>query len=357
MFTRWQFARRQAMKSQAMAVAAALALAMAGSADAGDDDRAVPRGGSSGGSSSAGERHHGGGGSSSGSGSSSGHAGSSSSSDSGSSGAWSAPPLTDAQRRHPRAGTGTGHDRRSSGGFYDPRAYYWYDPYYSGFGSRYGYYSPFYYSGFYGYYPYLYNRRAYSSYRTGSVRVMVEPADTRVYVDGYYAGVADDFDGLFQRLNISPGRHEVALKLEGHRTFKVKVYVPLDQTVKIRHRMAQGSGEDVSEDVVGRPDNYARYEERRDRDDEYADDEAELEEGDEGPAGDGGTLRLLVSPADASVYVDGDFKGTVRQLRRLRLSPGKHRVELVRPGFRTLEREVEIRAGRATDLELSLDRS
>jgi len=344
------------MKGQMTATATALALVFAGSVYAGDDDKAVPRGGSSGGSSSAGERHHGGGSSS---GSSSSYSGSSSSSDSGS--RRSAPPLTDAQRRHPRAGTGTGgRDFRYGGYYYDPRGYSWYDRYYwnLGLGWHYGY-SPFYYSGSYGYYPYDYNRRYYSSYRTGSVRVMVEPSETRVYVDGYYAGIADDFDGLFQRLNLSPGRHDIALKLEGHRTYKVKVYVPLDQTVKIRHRMAEGSGEDVSDDVVGRPDSYARYNdgagERRGRNDDLAD-EAEID-ADAAVGEDGGTLRLTVSPADASVYVDGDFKGTVRQLRRLRLSPGKHRVEFVRPGYRTLEREVDIRPGRATELEINLDRS
>jgi hypothetical protein len=342
------------MKGHATAITTALALVLAGSAYAGDDDRAVPRGGgSSGGSSSAGERHHGGGSSGgSSSGSSSSYSGSSSSDSS----RWSAPDLTDAQRRHPRAGTGTGR-RHSGGGYYNPYYYPYANNYYWnwGLGWHYGY-SPYYYSGFYGYDPYFYNRRYYSSYRTGSVRVMVEPAETRVYVDGYYAGVADDFDGLFQRLNLSPGRHEVTFKLEGHRSFKVKVYVPLDQTVKIRHRMAQGTGEDESAEVVGRPSDYARYEERRRADEaDYGADE--LEEDEDAVGEDGGTLRLSGSPADASVYVDGDFKGTVRQLRRIRLSPGKHRVELVRPGYRTFEREIEIRAGRATDLQIDLDRS
>jgi PEGA domain len=343
------------MNGHTTAITAALALVLAGTAHAGDDDRAVPRGGgSSGGSSSAGERHHGGGSSS---GSSSSHSGSSSSSSSSDSSRYSPQDLTPAQRRHPRAGTGTGgRQHYGNGGYYNPY-YYPYNNYYWnwGLGWHYGY-SPYFYGGGYGYDPYFYNHRYYSSYRTGSVRVMVEPSQTRVYVDGYYAGVADDFDGLFQRLNLSPGKHEVAFKLEGHRSFKVKVYVPLDQTVKVRHRMVQGTGEDESAEAIGRPDSYARYEERRPPPDEAEYEANEVEEG-EDVGEDGGTLRLSGSPEDASVYVDGAFKGTVRTLRRLQLSPGKHRIELVRPGYRTLEREVEIRAGRATDLQIDLDRS
>src|SRR5690348_18075962 len=56
------------------------------------------------------------------------------------------------------------------------------------------------YGGYYGYSPGYYRSR----YRDGgSVRIQVEPSKTRVYVDGYYAGIVDDFDGIFQRLSRS----------------------------------------------------------------------------------------------------------------------------------------------------------
>ena len=83
---------------------------------------------------------------------------------------------------------------------------------------------------YYGYSPYLLQRRPTATrprttralrlrYRdSGSVRVIVEPEQARVYVDGYYAGIADDFDGIFQRLSIPPGRHEITVKLDGYRT-------------------------------------------------------------------------------------------------------------------------------------------
>ncbi len=48
-------------------------------------------------------------------------------------------------------------------------------------------------------------------------------------------------------------------------------------------------------------------------------------------------------PDDASVYLDDRFLGSARELRTLALSPGPHRVEVVRPGFRTVERTVQVR--------------
>ena len=61
-------------------------------------------------------------------------------------------------------------------------------------------------------------------------------------------------------------------------------------------------------------------------------------------------------PADASIYVDGVFRGTGQDLRRLNLPAGRHRVEVVRPGYRTFERDVEVRAGETEEVDIALDR-
>ena len=273
----------------------------------------------------------------------------------------SRPPTTAAQRRHPRPGTGTGvfrdHDRRGYRGnrygysrrYYSPRySFGWYSrPYYYPY-----YYSPYYDGGYYpSYYGYGYGPYRRGGYRdAGSLRIIVQPERTRVYVDGYYAGVADDFDGIFQRLNVAPGRHDITLRLDGYRTQHFKVYVPYDRTIKIHYDMVRGSGESSSDDYAGRPaDDYARFEgndddDRWDRDEWGRDDDGR----------DAGTIRLEVRPRDASVYVDGEFHG--RQ-STLRLAPGRHRIEIVHPGYRTVEREVDVRPGRTTELEVELDRN
>jgi hypothetical protein len=189
----------------------------------------------------------------------------------------------------------------------------------------------------------------------------VDPEKTRVYVDGYYAGIVDDFDGILQRLNVPPGRHDITLKLEGYRTQHFKVYVPVDDTIKIHYDMVRGSGEATSEQFAGPPDaDYARVRDmsdddrRRGDDDGYGrDDDYDRRRDDDG---DSGSVRLSVSPRDASVYVDGEFRGSGRQANTLRLRPGRHRIEVVRPGFRTVEREIEVERGRSTTVEFELER-
>ncbi len=333
-------------------LAASLALAPALQAQ----DHAVPRGGGEGGGSSGGGGSHPSPGvSSSGGGSQSspGYSGGSSS------GSGSYSPST-AERRHPRAGTGSG----SGGGGYYPGY-----PSYPGWGGG-GYYPPYwsswwpygslgwyggYYGGYYGY-PWgwggggtVYHRVEQES---GSVRVLVDPAEARVYVDGYYAGTVDDFDGLFQRLNVSSGRHEIALKLEGHKTHRMRVYVAPDSTLKLHYELEKGVGESFEDLSKDAPESEARRDEELDR--RWSENEARAEK-DELTA-IGGRLELSIRPEDASVYVDGAFRGSAGEASTLRLAPGRHRIEIVRPGYKTLEKEVEVAPGQTTNVKVELER-
>jgi hypothetical protein len=67
-------------------------------------------------------------------------------------------------------------------------------------------------------------------------------------------------------------------------------------------------------------------------------------------------VRLEVRPDDASVYVDDEFRGTARDTRFLTLRPGRHSIELVRPGFAVSQREVDVVQGATSDVLVELER-
>jgi PEGA domain-containing protein len=128
------------------------------------------------------------------------------------------------------------------GGFYR-----FYDPFWGPF---YGYGYPYRWYGYpYGYPDWPYD---YSSNVTGDVKTEITPKQTEVYVDGYYAGVADDFDGLFQGLSTSAGGHAVTLHLEGYRTVTRNIYVQPDSTYKLKETMEKLAPGEVSEPVPRR---------------------------------------------------------------------------------------------------------
>ena len=126
------------------------------------------------------------------------------------------------------------------GGFYDPFGYsfygYGYSPY--SFGLGYGLYSGFgwnpyigdpfdpYYSGYGGYSSGVYNTRD-----QGSLKLKVKPRNAKVYVDGYFVGLVDQFDGAFQKLPLNGGRHKVEIKADGFETAEFDVLINPEQTV------------------------------------------------------------------------------------------------------------------------------
>jgi hypothetical protein len=68
------------------------------------------------------------------------------------------------------------------------------------------------------------------------------------------------------------------------------------------------------------------------------------------PNPDLGQIRLEVRPEDASVYVDDEFRGSASESRALELPPGRHVIELVRPGYRIERRELTVVRGTNPDV-------
>jgi hypothetical protein len=143
---------------------------------------------------------------------------------------------------------------------YDPFYSFYYSPYYN----RYGYWNPWGYGyglGYFSYDPYLFGAMGYPGYLSGggygaydpgssgggsyieryrgagSLRLKIKPADAQVYIDGYYVGVVDSFDGLFQKLNVDAGPHKVELKAEGYETTEFEVVVTPNDTVTYKGEM------------------------------------------------------------------------------------------------------------------------
>jgi len=83
----------------------------------------------------------------------------------------------------------------------------------------------------YGPYPMFGGATAFS---TGGVRLKMQPRDAQVFVDGYYAGIVDDFDGIFQSLRLAPGGHKLEVRMPGFETFTLDVHVQPDRTMTVK---------------------------------------------------------------------------------------------------------------------------
>jgi len=284
-----------------------------------------------------------------------------------------------------------------SSGYHHYRPYYW-RPYWGyGFGG-YGY-SPYSFGYGYGGYgaPYYYRPYGYGSYYGygyGEIRLEIKPKTAKVYVDGDYVGVVDDYDGWWQRLNIEPGKHRIVVRQGG--------YVPYAETVRLlpgnnyHIKIQMQPGDDVIQEKdmrldqkeYGYPDrrrddqyqnrsprpygsqkqpNREPYDYDNDRDDQYENERDNDRDGqyqypqyqpENQNQSDRPAFVLQVEPRDATVYIDGNYYGNADsdssgQVQVL-LPPGIHKVEVVRPGYESFSQDVD--TGKESRLVVKLQR-
>lgn len=228
--------------------------------------------------------------------------------------------------------------------FYRPYFYspYFYNPFYWGFYTWYPYpYGPF---PPYGYYPRFYTDAS-------SVRIQVTPREAEVYLDGYYVGRVDDFDGFSQRLTIPPGEHQVDVFLDGYRTIREKrLFLPRKtyHIKQVMERAAEGeppAARPMPKEEPGRPGPG----EREWREQPYGTERP-------GARSEFGTLTLRAQPADATVRVDGHMweRPEGDEPLVIDLAEGTHTLEVQKEGFRPFTREFQVRRGETTTVNVSL---
>lgn len=226
-----------------------------------------------------------------------------------------------------------------------------------------GFYASYYYLPHY--YPYGYYYAPYPAYYAPAylpdvayLDTDVSPEKAEVYLDGEYVGIADDYDGFPSYLAVSPGKHTITFKENGYRSVTRSVRVPRGAVLDLEFTMPKGSGsegpqageKDENEEIVVPESGHGTQ-----PGGEYAEED---EEGAEERAEEPGFVRLDVTPPDASIYIDGKLYGSASRLSRLhgdlRMDGGKHRIEAVRPGYRGITRELDLKPGDHIVLNLEL---
>jgi len=250
-----------------------------------------------------------------------------------------------------------------------------------------------------GYWPYWYGPYRYGWYgwdgwngygedesQDASLKFEVKPKHADVFVDGYFVGNVDDFDGIFQRLEVAAGNHSITLWCEGYRTVTQVVIVQRGDPLKLRYemeRLAAGEPQDPrpvpppepqspgargaeppQPNQPGPPNRPPRpwqpgeplQPPRPPQPVEPLLPAQPARPGAVGEAPDYAQLAIKVQPAGAQILIDGEaWQGSPGAERLVvHLPVGVHHVEIRKDGFRTFKADVQIRAGETTTLNVSL---
>lgn len=140
-----------------------------------------------------------------------------------------------------------------------------------------------------------------------------------VWVDGQYVGYLKELKGS-KKVVLLPGPHEVTVKQAGYHDFTQKVILEPGQKHLLHVAMQKNPAAQF-------PDSTAQ-------------------------------VKMSVSPNRAAVFVDDQFVGHVDEFdgpgQALLLAPGKHRVKITLPGYRTFETELNLLAEQKFELKTEL---
>ncbi len=65
----------------------------------------------------------------------------------------------------------------------------------------------------------------------GGVRIDLPQRNAQVFVDGYFTGIVNDFDGVLQHLDLTPGPHHIEVALDGYEPIAFDVNVQPGRTI------------------------------------------------------------------------------------------------------------------------------
>jgi PEGA domain len=143
--------------------------------------------------------------------------------------------------------------------------------------------------------------------------------DSGVWIDGEYVGFLKELKGN-KKVLLLPGEHKLEVRQSGYDTFEQKLVVEPAQVQTVKVVMHRAAG-------MRLPDVTA-------------------------------TLKITVQPGRAAVFLDGQYIGHASELggavHSLSVSPGKHRIKVELPGYRTFETEVNVLRGQKSEVKTEL---
>ena len=192
----------------------------------------------------------------------------------------------------------------------------------------------------------------------GVVETRVKPNSARVILDGQDVGRSKDYNGSWDNLKVPAGRHTLEFARDGYQTLRVDLDVGGGQSYRIDRKLQKGEGPDPGSVVLANPPpvNNSRppIEVASDRGTSVA----YAEPPPPSPSLPRGLLKIEVEPADAAVYLDGEYLARADELARLHgalpVAAGSHRVDVVRPGHAARTVEVDVLEGELGRVEIQL---
>jgi hypothetical protein len=143
-----------------------------------------------------------------------------------------------------------------------------------------------------------------------------------VWIDGQYVGYLKELKGSKQ-VFLLPGEHVITVRQDGYRDFTERMLVQPGEAEVVNVAMEKAPTGVLPEELA--------------------------------------TVKIVVNPSRAAVFVDGLFVGHVGEFeglgRAMLVAPGAHRIKIALPGFQTFETDIDPVAKQKVEIKTDLTQS
>ena len=194
----------------------------------------------------------------------------------------------------------------------------------------------------------------YDEFHDFSVIFLVEPETAQIILNGKFIGEAYEFSTDKSALRISSRNNEITVKKEGYIEEVIDLREYDSRVIKIRLKLLE-DGEYTKEVKEEKPVSRRfkpKYKPRPSAE-KKPEKKVEIKKDKSDPYI---KVILEIEPAESSIYIDGKFWGISPQGKKignLRLKPGKYTLEVVKPGYKSYKKELDITG--EEDLKLVID--
>jgi hypothetical protein len=189
------------------------------------------------------------------------------------------------------------------------------------------------------------------------VVMLVSPDDADVLLNGKFIGAAYEFASPGAALRLASRQNELVLKKKGFREEIVDLRAYSSRHITLKIELQSETAPATAASLPGKapvPESQPAYEAKSEpipalpADKPVAPDETFLTR-----------LKLTVIPDEASIYIDDRFLGLSPEkgsIENLRLKPGKHVIEIFKPGYGAYKKEITVPKQEKFDLAISLQK-
>jgi hypothetical protein len=184
------------------------------------------------------------------------------------------------------------------------------------------------------------------------VRLLVEPDDANVLLNGKWIGEAYEFAAFKTAIRLASRNNEIIVKKEGYVEEVIDLYQYYTSNITIRLKLLEDKdftgpikpkepGKKPTPKDTGKKPKYIPKSEPPEKTPQDL-----AEKGRELTAVEPVEVFLEVLPEEASIYLNGKFWGISPKggkIENFRLKPGKYTLEVLKPGYRTFEKELIVK--------------